>query len=260
MPEKKLTEMHPADAAAALERLAEEEAVKKLRSLDPEDAADPLQAMEPWDSSRLIADLSAEFKAEILSEMHPDDSVDILQELSRGDRRKILTNMEEPDRTTISVLLKYPEDTAGGVMSPDVVSLPSNMKIQDAIEELRRHEGKLETLNYSYVVDESGKLCGVLALRDLAFRDPERKLSDIMTEEVQTVPPDMDREEVARAFDKYDYLALPVVDEERNLLGVVTVDDILDVLRQEDTEDMFSMVGVSEPQEESIWTDRKSVV
>mgnify|MGYP006281209433 CR=1 FL=1 len=254
MPEKKLTSMHPADAAAELEELAREEALKKLRQLDPDEAAEPLEAMDPWDSSRYVEDLTAEFTAEILANMHPDDSVDILQELPSSERNKILRNLDLSIRKTLQTLLEYSEDTAGGMMTPEVLALPEEMTISRAIEELRNKKEELENLHYTFITDDQGTLTGVLPLRELAFRDPSLILREIMNTEVMTIHPGMDREEVARTFDKYDYVALPVVDDDDHLLGIVTVDDVIDVLRQEDTEDMLGMVGVSEAREESIWT------
>ncbi|MFP4588944.1 MAG: magnesium transporter [Candidatus Acetothermia bacterium] len=254
MPAKKLTEMHPADAAEKLEAIAREEAMQKLKEMAPADAAEPLETMDPWESSRLMKDLTTELKAEILAEMHPDDAVDILQNLPSEDKEGVLAAIESPRRKVLSVLLEYPEDTAGGIMSPEVIALRENMTVEEAINKLRILREKGEKIGYAYVTDQFGKLAGVLPLRDLALREPAAQLTEVMVTGVKTVNPHMDREEVARKFDKYDYLALPVVDQDDNLVGVVTVDDVLDVLRQEDSEDMLGMVGVSGGGEESVWT------
>ncbi|MFW6421331.1 MAG: magnesium transporter, partial [Candidatus Bipolaricaulota bacterium] len=220
----------------------------------PADAAEPLETMDPWESSRLMKDLTTELKAEILAEMHPDDAVDILQNLPSEDKEGVLAAIESPRRKVLSVLLEYPEDTAGGIMSPEVIALRENMTVEEAINKLRILREKGEKIGYAYVTDQFGKLAGVLPLRDLALREPAAQLTEVMVTGVKTVNPHMDREEVARKFDKYDYLALPVVDQDDNLVGVVTVDDVLDVLRQEDSEDMLGMVGVSGGGEESVWT------
>lgn len=257
MPEKRLAELHPADAAELLKKLAEEEALKRIKAARPETAAESLEEMEPWNSSRLMEGLTARYKAELIGKMDPEDSVDILQEYEEEERKDILSFLEDKKRNVLTSLLEYPEDTAGGLMSPRTVALSPDLTIEDAISELRKQQEKLQELNYAYVVNEKNKLLGVLPLRDLAFRDPRITLGEIMEAGVKTVPPDMDQEEVARLFDQYNFLALPVTNEKEELLGVVTVDDVIDVMRREDTEDMLSMVGINEAQEESIHTPWK---
>lgn len=254
MPKKTQEDLHPAKVAEELLALPEEEAAGKLRGLRPDHASEILEYMDPWQASGLIARLPLVYQAGILEKMEPDDAVDLLQEIEPETRERILGRLDELTRKRLKSLLEYPQDTAGGTMSPDVLSLPSDMTVREAIAWLRREEGKLENINYVYVTDQKGQLCGVLPLRELAFKEPELKLDEVMQPDVKTVPPELDREKVARLFDKYDYLALPVVGRSGRLLGVITVDDVIDILRQEDTEDMLEMVGISNAMEESIWT------
>ena len=254
MTEDKLSELHPAEAGHRLLEVSEEEAAKEIRGLERGFAAEALESLDPWQSSGIFLKLPEDLRANLLELMHPDDSVDLLQELPDETRDEVLGQLSDLTRKRLKSLLKYPKDTAGGIMSPQVLSLPVSMTVGVAIEELRKKKEKLEEINYVYVTDESGKLRGVLPLRDIAFRDPGLKLEDVMRTGVETIYPEFDREKVARMFDKFDYLALPVVDEEDSLLGVITVDDVIDVLRQENTEDMLEMVGISEAREESVWT------
>lgn len=254
MAEQDLLHMHPADAADLLEHLTREEALCKLRQLVPHQAAEPLQAMEAWASSKLMEDLATEVQAEILNNMDPDDSVDILQQFESQTRAKILGQLDQPTKRKLSALLTYPADTAGGIMSPEVVTLSQELTVEEAMRRLRSINFRYQEVNYVYAVDDDHKLTGVVPLRGLAFQNPDLPISQIMAKKVATLKPDMDQEKVARTFDKYDYLALPVVDETGAILGVVTADDIIDVVRQEDTEDMLGMVGVSDAREVSIWT------
>lgn len=249
---KKLVQKHPADIADELEDLPEETALKILRQLPREIEVDSLEEMEPKDSAELLGDLGIEEAAKILEKMAPDNAADLLEELTHHKQEALLDAMKIKASQVLSTLLAYPEDTAGTIMSPEVISLPKDMSAEEAIEELRRKAEKAETINYVYVTDQKERLLGVLSLRNLTLASPDTKLEDILNPEVHTLQADMDREEVARLFDKYDYLALPVVDDENHLLGVVTVDDIIDVIQEEVTEDIHGMVGVSG--EESVFS------
>ncbi|MCF7875513.1 magnesium transporter [Candidatus Bipolaricaulota bacterium] len=254
MNEETLSDLHPAEAGLELLNLSKEEAAEKVRDFDLDFAAETLEALDPWQSSGIFLELPQQTRARLIERMHPDDSVDLLQEIPEEEGEKVLDFVDDLTRRRLTSLLEYPEDTAGGTMSPEVLSLPERMSVRSATEELRREEKQLEEINYVYVTDEEDRLTGVLPLRDIAFRDPDLQLREVMKEEVKSVRPEFDREKVARLFDRYDYLALPVVDEAGCLLGIITVDDVIDILRQENTEDMLEMVGISEAREESIWT------
>ena len=251
-----LAQRHPAEVAELLHRLPEREAVSLLRELyKVRAAADSLEEMDPDEAADLLEELPEDEATIIISRMEPDDAVDVLEEFPRAEVDEILRHLEAMDRTkarTLRELLKYPPDTAGGLMSPEYVALPAHITAQEAIERLRRVAEEAETVYYVYVVDEAGRLLGVLSLRDLVFARPDTPIREIMRPEVVTLSPEMSADEVARAFDKYGYLAFPVVDKRGKLLGIVTMDDILDAVILRDTEDMYKMVNV--PREERVDT------
>lgn len=253
MPEKvgeryqlhELLRRHPADVADLLSALREEEAVELLRRLYlRRAAAAPLGEMDPEEAARLLAELNRDEAIHILSHMDPDDAADLLAELPVETVREILSRLEARKAQMLRALLAYPPNTAGGLMSPEVLVLPPHLSAQEAIEEIRRRAEELETVYYAYVVDEKNRLLGVLSLRDLVLARPETPIEQIMNREVVSLPAEMDVEEVARIFDKYNYLALPVVDKENRLLGIVTVDDVMDVMREEATEDLLRVGGI----------------
>ncbi|MEN3009489.1 MAG: magnesium transporter [Candidatus Bipolaricaulaceae bacterium] len=245
VPLSELLRRHPADIAEVLTTLKEEEAVELLRRLYlRRAAAAPLGEMDPEEAARLLAELNRDEALHILSHMDPDDAVDLLLELPEETVRDLLSRLEARKAQMFRTLLAYPPDTAGGLMSPEVLALPAHLTAQEAIEEIRRRAEELETVYYAYVVDEERKLLGVLSLRDLVLARPDTPIHALMNREVVTLPAEMDVEEVAQLFDKYNYLALPVVDKEGHLLGIVTVDDVMDVMREEATEDLLRVGGI----------------
>ena len=236
---------HPAEIAEELEDLPEEETLQILHRLPREVASDVLEQLRPRLSARLISHLDRDEASGLLEGMEPDDAVDVIERLPRKEQEELLGRMGAEEAKVLEELRAYPPDTAGGIMSPEVVALSQGLTVEEAIEELRRVAEEAETIYYAYVVDEERRLLGVLSMRDLTLSPPWRRLSEIMIRDVLKVDVAMDKEEVARLFDRYNYLALPVVDPENRLLGIVTVDDVLDVMRQEATEDMHKLVGVA---------------
>ncbi len=240
-----LIRRHPAEVAEILAALREEEAVELLRRLYlRRAAAEPLGEMEPEEAARLLAELNRDDAAHILSHMEPDDAVDLLAELPPETVQDILSRLEARDAKALGELLAYPPDTAGGLMSTEVLALPADMTAERAIQEVRARAEEAETVYYAYVVDHERKLLGVLSLRDLVLARPDTPLHRIMRSEAVTLPVTMDKEEVARTFDKYNFLALPVVDDNNRLLGIVTIDDVIDVIREEATEDALRLGGI----------------
>jgi magnesium transporter len=193
--------------------------------------------------------------------MSSDDRVDLVQELEEEPREKILAALEPEEARDVRALSEYADNTAGGLMTTDFIGLPPTLTVREAIEEIRRRADDVETVYYVYVLllhrgDEGAdpdlgphKLLGVASLRDLLLGDPSQTLADVMTENVITVDPTLDQEEVARTLAKYDLSAVPVVDKFQRLLGVITFDDVMDVLVQEQTEDVQKLAGV-EPVEQ----------
>lgn len=239
-----LLRRHPADLAEIISALKEEEAVELVRRLYERQAAAPLGEMEPDEAARLLTQLDRDAAIRILSHMDPDDAADLLAELPEETMRDILSRLEPNQAKTLQMLLSYPPDTAAGLMSPEVLALPAHLRAREAITYIRRKAEEMETVYYAYVVDEENRLLGVLSLRDLVLATLDKPISEIMNPDVVVLPPDMDVEEVARLFDKYNFLALPVVDKDRKLLGVVTVDDVMDVMQKEATEDLLRVGGI----------------
>ncbi len=236
---------HPTDLARQLEELSEEDALTQLQELSVGLAAQVLAELRPRIAAELFLKLPQNLAAQILEEMAPDAAADLLARLAEEQREALVRLLRSETAQTLRQLIAYPPQTAGGIMSPEFVALAKELTTEAAIEEIRRKATTLETLYYVYVVDAEGHLLGVLSMRDLILSPPQKTLEEIMITQILTVRADTDEEEVARLFDKYDYLALPVVDPNGKLLGLVTADDVIDVIRAEETEDMQRMVGVS---------------
>ncbi len=244
---------HPADVAEVLSHLSDEEATILIHRLFLRNAAaEPLGEMEPEDSAELLSEIDRDEAIKILSRMDPDDAVDVLDELPDNVQEELLSRLGKEDAKVLSGLLTYPPDTAGGLMSPEVVALPIDMSAQEAIDYLRKKVEEVETIYYAYAVDQQGRLQGVFSLRDMALAQPDTSLAKLLKRDVVSVQVDADAEDVAHLFDKYNYYALPVVDESQKLLGIITIDDVIDVIREEATEDIYLSQGV--PLEERVDT------
>ena len=250
---RELMEQYPADIAEVLADLSQEQATDLVHRLFlRQAAAEPLGEMDPDDSAELVVQLDRKEASEILSRMDPDDAVDLLLELAEDVQQELLSRLSRTEAKVLSDLLVYPPDSAGGLMSPEVVPLSLAMSARDAIDQLRQRMQEAETVYYAYAVDDENHLLGVLSLRDMALADPDCSLRDLVIRDAVSVPVDADAEDVAHIFDKYDYFALPVVDSEDELLGVITFDDVIDVIREEATEDIYGLASV--PSEEAIDT------
>ena len=250
---RELLAQDPADIAEVLADLSQDRATDLVHRLFLRHAAaEPLGEMDPDESAELVDQLDRAEASEILSRMDPDDAVDLLLELPEETQQELLAGLSRRDAQVLTELLAYPPDTAGGLMSPEIIPLSLTMTVQEAIELLRHRQEEAETVYYAYAVDAAGCLQGVLSLRDMALAPPGSTVRDLVIRDAFTVPVDADVEDVARMFDKYDYFALPVVDDANKLLGVITVDDVIDVIREEATEDIYGMGGV--PSEEGVDT------
>lgn len=238
-----LAREHPADLADAIEAMSAPRGAEVLAALPPAAAADALEQMREQDAEPYVLELPPETAASAVHEMAPDDAADLLAELPAETRQRILARVSAEERARLEKLMAYPPESAGGIMSPEVTALPEDLSVPEAVEALRRLADEAEQLYYTYVVDKDNRLVGVLSLRDLLMARSTQRLRDIMITSPISVPADKDREEVAALFAKYGYLALPVVDAENRLLGIVTVDDVVDVIQDEATEDMQRMVG-----------------
>ncbi|MDQ2951447.1 MAG: CBS domain-containing protein [Chloroflexota bacterium] len=230
VPRTKLALLHPADIADIVEEMAADERRAVFEQLDVATAAEALSEVEPEMQASIVGDLDDERAADILDEMAPDEAADLLQDLSAERRDELVELMEQDEKNDVEELLTYDEDTAGGIMTTDFISLPAEFTSQQAIERLREMQPDPELTYYLYVVDGQGRLDGVISLRDLVVSKPEAKLIDVMDPHVLKVEAMTPKEEVASLIAKYDLLALPVVDARQKLLGTVTVDDVVEIM------------------------------
>jgi magnesium transporter len=229
----RIAKLHPADIADIVEELGAKERKTIFDTLTEDIAADTLEEMELEDQVSVIEHMDAERASDILDEMPPDEVADILTELPREQAERLLSMMEKEEAQDVKELLAYEEDTAGGLMTTEYVAVPERLSAQQCIEELRRMEPNAESIYYVFVIDADEHLRGVLSLRDLIVAQPDTPISSIMIRDVITVHLDDGVHEVAAVLSKYNLLAVPVVDEEFRIQGLVTVDDALDAVLPE---------------------------
>jgi magnesium transporter len=230
VPHQGLAELHPADLAAILDRLAPLDRAGVLASLDDEAVADAMEEMEPDTQVEVLEDLSPERAADILEEMSPDDAADLVADLDQDLRDQILGHMEPSEAEEVQELLAYDEESAGGIMTTAFIAVSAHLTAADAIEVLRELEPDAETIYYVYVTDEEDRLVGVLSLRDLIVAKPSTLISDVMIHEPVAVNVGADQDEVAEVVAHYNLLAVPVVDDANRLVGIVTIDDAIDTV------------------------------
>ncbi len=246
-------ELHPADIADALQQLPPEEAVAQLRALPTETASEVLTELDEGVVADITAQLTTQEITDLLEELPHDEAADIAADLSPDQRYEVLSQLEPPESAKVTQLMHYPEDSAGGIMKDEFIAIAEDQTIGQALDLVRkRDEEEFEEVSYLYVIDINHKLVGILSVRDLVFRMPHKKIRDVMSKEVRLVRVDTDQEEVARLFSQYHYMALPVVEQDGRLVGVVEAHQVIDILREEATEDMQLMVGMSG--EESAFT------
>ncbi len=248
--------LHPADLAEVFAQTDPEVHWGRLvEALDDERLADALAEMEGAVQEELLAFLPRDRLSRLIGYMDSDDAADIIAELPEALRQRIVSRLEEDDAEAVETLLKYPEDTAGGIMQTELVSVRKDQTVADAIAEIRRKREDIgPTLYNVYVVDDENRLVGFLPLQTLILSDDTRRVEEVMEPARFFVTPDVDQEEVALIFAKYDLVTLAVVDEEGHLLGRIVIDDIVDVLEEEADEDLMRMVGAGE--EDLVYSDR----
>ncbi len=245
--------LHPADIADELQRLGTEEAVARLRALPTETASEVLSELDSAVAQDVAARLSGREIGRMLEDLPHDEAADIAAELEPELRDEALAHLEPAQSARVEQLMRYPEDSAGAIMKDQFIALPDSFTIGQGLDAIRRKgDDEFDGATYVYVVDERQKLLGVVPVRNLVFLPPARPLRDAMITDVRFVRVDTDQEEVARLFSQYHFLALPVLDAGSRLVGVVEARQVIDVLRDEATEDMQRMVGVSG--EESAYT------
>ncbi|MDB5328823.1 MAG: mgtE [Phycisphaerales bacterium] len=259
-----LIEEAPCDqGASVLERLPLDRAVAVAEYLDPKTAARIFKEIDAGTAAALMLGMNRVEAAMVLAGMDPDDRVDILGMVDAEAHDELLAELDVAKRAEVRHLESYASDTAGGIMTTQVTALYEYLTVDDAIHLLRKLSEELEQMFYVYAIDRLGRLVGVLSMRDLILAKPNRRLRDIMIKGVRSVPVTMDQEEVAQRMRESGYLAVPVVDTEQRLVGIITVDDVIDVVTEEATEDVLKMFGAgAEERLNSPWfySFRKRVV
>jgi magnesium transporter len=239
-----LRDMHPADSAEILEALDPAIQAEIVARLQPGELADVFGQMDGEDAAEVaLQHLDVDEIADVLDEMDPDEAADLLNELEPADATAVLEQMDEAH--AVSPLLAYAEDSAGGIMNVAPPSLRRQMTVSDAFRFIREHYHDANEAFYLYVLDRNGRLIGVINLRALILAEAHQTVEEIMDRNVYTIRVDMDQEAVAQLLARYDLLALPVVDFDNRLVGIITVDDIVDVIEEEATEDIYRLAQVS---------------
>jgi len=228
VPVESIAELHPADVAEIISDMNKLESGELLEALDMEQLADTLEEVETEFQANLVENMSDEKVADLLEEMEPDEAADLLAELPEARSRGLLELMNKEDSDDVRKLLSYPEDSAGGIMTTEYAYVPPDVTAEQAIRYLRQNASDAETLFYVYVTDSQDHLMGVFSLKGLIFADPTAKVTDFMEDRVKTVHLTDEQDEVAQVITKYDLLAIPVVDDENVMHGIVTADDALD--------------------------------
>jgi len=238
---------HPGDLLDLVEELEIEEQAQLMEKLSEDDAALLFEEMEDFEQAEILRLMDKDRAVTIVKTLASDDAADLIGELSSEEAQEILEIIkEDEEQADFGDLLKYPEESAGGIMTTEYISLPEDIPVEEAISRLREIAPEAETIYYVFVVDQEGRLIGVLSLRDLIAASDGTLLKSIMRRNVISVNAALDQEEVARVVSKYDLLAVPVIDDEDRMLGIITVDDVIDVMEQEATEDIYRLAGASE--------------
>ena len=240
-----LDEPDPADLAPLLESLEPTARAVAFRLLSKDRAAETFVELESETQTLLIRSFSDAELKEIVDELYVDDAVDLIEEMPANVVRRILDQTDPETRRAINEILKYPDDTAGSLMTVEYVALRTGLTVADAFANIRRTGIDKETIYNCYVVDDDRKLLGMVTAKSLMLADQEEVIDDLTEHDIITVRTLEDKEEVARKFAKYDLLAIPVVDSEDRLVGIVTVDDAIDVIQEEATEDMEKMAAIT---------------
>ena len=244
-----LRELHPADIVDIIKELEPTDRAIAFRVLDKAKIAEAFSLLLPEEEEELLRYFTEQKVKEILLEMSPDDRTQLLDELPASIVKKLLRLLPKEERDEANILLNYPPQSAGRVMTTEYVDLKTEMSVSDALEHIRKTGPDRETIYTCYAISEQRILCGVVSLKDIILAKPDQKISQIMSENIYKVNTTDDQEEAAKAIQKYDFLSLPVVDSENRLVGIITVDDILDIVQEEVTEDFHKMAAMQLPEE-----------
>jgi magnesium transporter len=237
--------IHPADILMAI-REYEGDIIDLFQKLSPDIIADIIDEADDDEKYNLLFIHSQIIQKKIISEMSSDELVDLLESVSEDEAKNIIVKMDKEDFDEVKELLTYPADSAGGIMATEFISVKENLTIGDTLAYLQREAPEAETSYYIYVIGENDLLKGVISLRDIVINKFDVKISDIMNSNAMSVPYDMDQEEVGHIFEKYGFLTMPVVNESMQILGIITSDDIMEILSDEHTEDLYRLAGLNE--------------
>jgi len=239
-----LVPVQPADIAEAIAGLPEKLQAIAFRLLSKQEAIEVYEYLDSSVQQALIEEFKRQDVIDIVDKMSPDDRARLFDELPAKFVRRLLAQLSPEEREATALLLGYKPGTAGRIMTPEYVSLKEYFTVAQTLERIRNLANVTETIYYLYVTDAARRLTGILSLRDLVTAQPEQTIGELMTRDTVFVHTDTDQEEVARIIQRYDFLAVPVVDTEQRLVGIVTVDDVLDILEQETTEDIYTLGGL----------------
>ena len=249
--------LKPADQADLFEDLDDDDQVSLLPNLSPKVSADILENIGEEEAAELVNNLPDDAVVRIVNEMKPDEAADLLGDIQPQHAQTILAQLDNPEE--VRPLLLHADESAGGLMTSEFLALRRRMSVEIAIQAVRDWKPDSESIYYLYVVDGEGRLSGVISLRTLITADPAALLMDIMDKDVISVIAGTDQERCAELMSRYDLLALPVVNDENKLLGVITIDDVMDVVVDEATEDIQRLGGAQPSQEPYLLTKTNSV-
>lgn len=240
------SDMHPADIADLIDELEEEDRLHLFSLLEVDKASDVILELSDTSREQIIEDLSNEQLTDIIEEMESDDAADIIAELSDAQAKAVLEAIEPEDSQEVQELLKYADDTAGGIMQSELVSVKKRATINDAFQAVVDAKDDMENIHNIFVVDDEDKLIGVVPLQRLITMKRFTPIMDVIDSDIPSVPAEMDQEDVARLFKKYDLVSVGVVDGEQHLLGRITFDDVVDAIQEETSEDIYRIAGLGE--------------
>ncbi|MBS1523942.1 MAG: magnesium transporter [Bacteroidetes bacterium] len=248
--EKVLQEYHASEIAILFERLPVESRERIINILPSDEASEVIAEMhEEQEPGELLISLDPEKRSEIIEELDYDDATDIISQLDEEDQQEILEDIDEEDASNIRALLSYPEDTAGGIMNSEVIKVNINQNKKDALEDIIRQSEEMEEFYTIYVVDNDNMLKGILSVKSILKAPAYARVAELVNRDFVYVKAELDQEDVAGLISQYNLTTIPVVDDHMKLLGRITVDDIMDVMEQESTEDILKISGVSEDEE-----------
>jgi len=244
-----LTDLHPADIAEIINHLSAEDASKIFKLLDTETAGEVIIEVDENLREYILSEIDKKKITDIIDELDTDDATDIVADLPENIQEHVLDNIDKEYSEDVKELLKYPEDSAGGIMNSTFVAVLESHTIKDAIDEIRKFADDIDHIYQLYVLKPTEELIGTVLIKALLINPLDTRISSVMEEDLIYVTPEVDQEEVAKIMEKYDLVAIPVVNEQRKMIGRITIDDIVDVINEEAAEDIQKIAGLSEEEE-----------